>query len=94
MGIREQPGEVDVERGQLVGGCVVCQLGCNQPGEARSGHVLMFVWFGMWEFVWWMWRLSRLGGVCACGVELCMISCEGSQKLCVCDVWRAMSFGV
>ena len=39
MGIREQPGEVDVERGQLVGGCVVRQLGCNQPGEARSGHV-------------------------------------------------------
>ena len=39
MGIREQPGEVDVERGQLVEGCVVRQLGCNQPGEARSGHV-------------------------------------------------------
>ena len=39
MGIREQPGEVDVEKGQLVGGCVVRQLGCNHPGEARSGHV-------------------------------------------------------
>ena len=39
MGIREQPGEVDVEKGQLVGGCVVRKLGCNQPGEARSGHV-------------------------------------------------------
>ena len=39
MGIRKPPGEVDVERGELVGGCVVRQLGCDQHGEARSGHV-------------------------------------------------------
>ena len=39
MGILEPPGEVVVETGHLVGGCVVRQLGCYQPGEARSGHI-------------------------------------------------------
>ena len=54
----------------------------------------LLVWFGMWEFVWWMWRLSGLGGVRVCGVELCMVACEGSRKLCVCDVWSALGFEV